>query len=139
MEIKMNGFYQANNFVNTVYSELNILQSNVFHLQKGKIKQLKEEHLPLACFIKKLERPGLSVKCKHVLGSQNFDAKLKLSGYFVDQEVFKNEYFVEITNAFFNEEYKGRIGLADYGSYSDGKTHDLNEPINQMVRKIASK
>jgi len=62
-------------------------------------KQLIEEVIPLAVFLRSLEIPQRQVRGRYFPGSQQFDAKLRIRGIEVDHGLLKPSYFIEITSA----------------------------------------
>ncbi len=104
-------------FVSRAYRRLESLTYNDYYLRQGKgTRKLVEEILPLAAFLKHLERPGCSVKCRFLSGNQNYDAKVKLRGYYVDKGFLESSYFVEVTSAVSeHKDHLVREALARYG------------------------
>lgn len=103
-------------FAKRAYSDLEALDGDDYRLRRGEgTKELVEEILPLAAFLKHFERPGRSVSCRFFVGNQNYDAKIKLKGEEVDQGYIEASYFVEITSAVSPTDYLLREALTRYG------------------------
>lgn len=108
-------------FVKRAYEALEALDGNSYRLRQGEgTKELVEEILPLAAFLKHFERPGRSVKCRFFSGNQNYDAKIKLAGADIDKGWFEKSYFVEVTSAVSSTDYLEREALSRYGSVFGG-------------------
>jgi len=114
---KFSNYLSVSVFVQRAYRELDNIDKNDYFLRKGDgTKKFIDEILPLTAFLKYFERPGRRVKCRYFQDSQNYDAKIKISGDEVDKGFIAGSYFVEVTLA--EEEYiehLRRESLARYG------------------------
>lgn len=104
-------------FVSRAYSALERFSANEVRLRKGKgCKELVEEIIPIAAFLKHFEIPGRKVTCKYYPGNQNYDAKIRIEGDDVSLGLVKERYFLEVTSAVSSYEFLEREALARYGS-----------------------
>lgn len=76
-------------------------------------KELMEEIIPLAAFLKHIENPGTQVRCRYFPGNQNYDAKILISSPSVG--ISKKRFFVEVTSAISPVEHLKREALTRYG------------------------
>jgi hypothetical protein len=108
-------------FVNRAYSTLRQLSNKEFLLRKGNgYKELVEEILPIAAFLKHFEIPGRQVKCRYFTGNQNYDAKIQIQGEGVPSEFMEENYFLEVTSAVSSYDFLEREALARHGSVFGG-------------------
>jgi hypothetical protein len=67
-------------FVSRAYAALEQFSDNEVRLREGKgSKDLVEEIIPIAAFLKHFEIPGRKVKCKYFPGNQNYNAKIRVT------------------------------------------------------------
>jgi hypothetical protein len=83
-------------------------------------KELIEEVLPLAAFLKHLEIPGRKIRCRYVGGTDNYDARIRITGVEVERGFLAPSYFVEITGAAFPKDYLRREALTRNGHVFGG-------------------
>ena len=108
-------------FASRAYSTLKQLSNKDFLLRKGNgYKELLEEILPIAAFLKHFEIPGRQVKCRYFPGNQNYDAKIKIQGEEVRPAFTEESYFLEVTSAVPSYDFLEREALARYGSVFGG-------------------
>lgn len=108
-------------FVSRAHSALERLSDDEFRLRKGKgCKDLVEEMIPIAAFLKHFEIPGRQVRCKYVPGNQNYDAVIRIQGNDVSLGFLRENYFLEVTTAVSPYNFLEREALARYGSVFGG-------------------
>lgn len=113
---KFNAYLTTAVFVRRAYSEIEALTHHDYYVRNDPdTRKIVEEVLPLAAFLKHYDRPGRSVQCRFIPGSQNYDAKIKLKGYEVDKGLLEDSYFVEVTSAVSPQDYLVREALDRYG------------------------
>jgi len=108
-------------FVSRAYSALERLSDDEFRLRKGTgCKELVEEVIPIAAFLKHFEIPGRQVRCKYIPGNQNYDAIIRIQGEDVSLGFLRERYFLEVTTAVSPYDFLEREALSRYGSVFGG-------------------
>lgn len=108
----------ASEFADRAYSALESVQNSPgFHRRIGTIKNLVEEIVPLATFIKYLEGPQRRVRCRY-LGSDadQADAMMSIRGKTVAYGMWPRRRMIEITTACHQRAYLQRELLERKGS-----------------------
>ena len=126
-------------FVSRAYSALERLSDDEFRLRKGKgCKELVEEVIPIAAFLKHFEIPGRQVRCKYILGNQNYDAVIRIQGKDVSLGFLRESYFLEVTTAVSPYDFLEREALSRYGSVFGGGNIRLVGPKRKGDDRIVS-
>lgn len=108
-------------FVSRAYSALEHFSDNEVLLRKGSgCKELIEEIIPIAAFLKHFESPGRRVKCRYFPGNQNYDAKIRIRGGGLRLGFVEESYFLEVTSAVSSYDFLEREALSRYGSVFGG-------------------
>ncbi|MBK7394187.1 MAG: hypothetical protein IPI64_12965 [Chloracidobacterium sp.] len=108
-------------FVSRAYKAVEQISKTDFFMRPRGCKEVIEEIIPIAAFLKHFEIPGRSVKCKYYGGNHNYDAKIRIDGSFVEQGYFEANYFLEVTTAISKNEHLAREELALTGfTFGDG-------------------
>jgi len=127
-------------FVSRAYSVLEQFSDNEVRLREGKgCKELVEEIIPIAAFLKHFEIPGRQVKCKYFSGNQNYDAKIRVQGRDVSLDFIKESYFLEVTTAVSPKDFLEREALSRYGSVFGGGDIERVGSTRKRNDKIVSK
>lgn len=109
-------FLTSTEFARRAYAMLSALSNDEYRLREEEgTKALIEEVLPLATFLKHFEIPFRPVRCRHFLGSQNYDAQIRIRGPKVAGKSLERSYFVEVTSAVARKDYLIREALSRYG------------------------
>ncbi len=128
-------------FVGRAYAAIAALDADEYRARGDGVRALVGEVLPLAALLKHLENPELRVRCKHVGGDANHDARIKFSGVPVDLGFFKRDYYVEVTSAVSPLDFLRREALSRYGSVFGGpkirrirsRKRGTNEIVSEAV------
>ena len=136
-------YLSTSTFVSRAYSTLEQFTANEFRLRKGKgCKELVEEIIPIAAFLKHFERPGRKVTCKYYPGNQNYDAKIRVQGDELRYDYIKRSYYLEVTSAVSSYDFLEREALARYGSIFGGgdirRVRDRRNGTDEIVSKAVA-
>ena len=108
-------------FVSRAYKALDQINQRDFFLRPKECKDVIEEIIPIAAFLKHFEIPGRSVKCKYFGKNHCYEAEILVSGYFVDMEYSEGKYYLEVTTAVPESAHLARMELALTGfTFGDG-------------------
>lgn len=109
-------FLTSATFVRRAYDELRRVPQPEFFSRAGPTKQLIEEVLPLAAFLKHIELPDQRVRCRYYGPTSPFDARIALDGHWVRKGIIEPHYYIEITTAIAPRAHLHREALRRYGS-----------------------
>lgn len=89
--------------------------------KRGVSKEVVEEILPIAAFLKYFEIPERRLRCQYAAGDHRlYDAQLQISGKEVEKGFLQGNYFLEVTVAMASDEYLRLEALERYGKVSTG-------------------
>lgn len=109
-------FLSVSVFVHRAYSAHKALTAQEIRSRSAEgSKELIEEILPLAAFLKHFEVPNRNVRCKFKGGSEEYDAEIRIFGPEVERGYLSSHYFVEVTTATSPVDYLEREALNRYG------------------------
>ncbi len=110
-------FLTAPVFVQRAYAALETLDSKglLTGSRSVEVKELVEEVLPVAAFLKHFETPMKPVRCRYAGGDSEYDAEIKVSGAEVNRSFCAPHYYLEVTSAMFQREDLRREALSRYG------------------------
>jgi hypothetical protein len=114
-------FLRAPVFVSRAYAGLEALDADQYRMRSVEgAKELIEEIMPLAAFLKHLEIPDRRVRCRYAGGDGPHDARLRLAGPEVERGFLAAAYFVEVTTAVAPTDYLEREALTRYVGFFGG-------------------
>ncbi|MEZ0315506.1 MAG: hypothetical protein ACAH10_01325 [Methylophilaceae bacterium] len=96
-------------------------------------KRLIEELLPICKYVQTNYRAGRYISVKWINGSQQFDAELNQSGYYIDKNYFPSTSYIEVTCIMHPNEYLSRELIN-----TDGYAFGLDGLKREKDRKITS-
>ena len=103
-------------FAKKAFAELDNLHASGAHRRNEHgMRELIEEVLPIACFVKHSEGPERHIKVRYYGGNEKFDGKLWMYGAIVEEGYCQPEYYLEVTSAISSTEYRQREALERYG------------------------
>jgi hypothetical protein len=114
-------FLTAPVFAIRAYRELEALNGDQFRMRSvPSSKQLIEEVIPLAAWLKHFEIPDRHVRCRYTGLDGPCDAMVRIAGPEVEHGFLRGEYFVEITTAVSPKDYLRREALTRDGHVFGG-------------------
>jgi hypothetical protein len=108
-------------FAEKAFAELDNLHASGAHRRSEHgVRELIEEVLPIACFVKHLEGPERHIEAQFHGGNEKFDGKLWIRGAVVKEGYCEPGYYLEVTSAISPTEYLQREALERYGHVFGG-------------------
>ena len=90
-------------------------ESKIRMLETDREKKLLEEILPIATYVQSVYRAGRYISVCWHYGNQNFDAVIKQTGWFVENEYYSTDGFLEVTCVMHPNEYLVRERINTIG------------------------
>lgn len=99
-------------FVSRAYAAVESLSERDVRIrQRGGSKELLEEVMPIAAFLKSFEVPGRRLRAKCFFDNGNRDAVLQVEGHEAEKGILEPSYFIEVTSAVSSLDYLRREAL----------------------------
>jgi hypothetical protein len=129
----------SDEFVRRAWEMLLRLPATESRLRTGPgMKQLFDEVLPLAGFVRAIETPARGVHCTYRRGNQNFDAEIELDGPEVERGFVPPRLWAEITVARHPMDYLHREALERNGFVFPGNNIKRTAPRRSPESRISN-
>jgi hypothetical protein len=130
-------FLSTAKFVERAYRAWERLDADAIRMRSGDgTKELIEEVLPIAAFIKHLEVSFRQIRCKLANANKNHDATILISGEEVEDGFLKPSYYLEVTSAMSPTDYLEREALTRNGFVFGGG--DIRRDVSKKSGDIVS-
>ncbi len=133
-------YLPASIFTRKAYDALERFSTEDFFMRRGDgCKDLVQEVIPIAAFLKYFEIPGRNIKCKYYGSGHKYDAKIRVYERDGNSGWTETEYFLEVTMAVSKKENLVREELAMSGFSFGDKDIECFGSRHKGTRKIVSR